>query len=996
MKTVNALVIAFIMIWVIIPFANAADGIEYAMFPLDVLDISRTNANADPDQADMNLPSTSGHGYNGMAIDLKGTDQTADTPFSGTIVRTGTYAEGNYVIFQSKNEVVFADGHRGNMTCLFIHDENISDLWVGKEINQGVPFYQQGNSGNSEGVHLHLETAYGHQGSIDAIHANKLQVWDALYLKSSTSRPKDYIQLSDKYGGGKIYLNWRVFVPPTTYTVTYNANGGTGAPAQQTKTSGTTLKLSSSIPTRSGYNFKGWGTNSAATTAAYAAGADYTTDASITLYAIWGAHTHTYDTYSTWGAWSAWALKSAANYSASDTREVQTTTMYRYYYFVCQNDHRHTNWGVNCPECGKYIPEGSWHELWSDLSFSSLTVAGQFVNGRYYTRAFDGRPWYFETTTNSSNTALGNRYRDRSKSTSGWTVTTAPTCITAGTEVRACTSCNEKESRSIPATGHSYGNWSVTQAATCTSSGIETRKCINNANHTETRSIAALGHRWSGWTVITPASAGIAGQQERTCSVCKAKETQVIPPTSVPISGVTLNSGSRSMKVGDTYQLTATISPSNTTDSKTLIWSSSNANIASVSTSGSVTAKGPGTAVITVKTINQKAAACTFAVTAPITGVSLNTKSVALVVEKTCQLTASISPSNTTDSKTLTWSSSNANIASVSPSGLVTAKGPGTAVITAKAVNEKTATCSVEVSDPFPKNLAVSKISMKNANLSVGDKALFTIVTGKAVTKVSLYDKDGMSAGSTKSYKTKGSTRTWTISKVMTAAGQFKYRAVASKGSQTGRQSSEVDVNVSSASLEVGSVTFSKSTHNVGETLVIRIKTGLLASRVNIFDADGNVYATASKPSKKTSSTKTWTINRRLTEHDMGTHTLKVQISSKYGTGPMSSSQTLTVVDLLPRVISITPHKTKVKRGSILMFTVVTNAAATGVQIRNDKKELWKNTEPFTVAFPGEYRRTWQVTTLPRQTGDRKFFAQGLIVTLPGAKSVEKKIKVTK
>ena len=128
----------------------------------------------------------------------------------------------------------------------------------------------------------------------------------------------------------------------------------------------------------------------------------------------------------------------------------------------------------------------------------------------------------------------------------------------------------------------------------------------------------------------------------------------------------------------------------------------------------------------------------------------------------------------------------------------------------------------------------------------------------------------------------------------------------------------------------------------------------------------------------------------------MGTHTLKVQISSKYGTGPMSSSQTLTVADLLPRVISITPHKTKVKRGSILMFTVVTNAAATGVQIRNDKKELWKNTEPFTVAFPGEYRRTWQVTTLPRKTGDRKFFAQGLIVTLPGAKSVGKKIKVTK
>ncbi len=55
-------------------------------------------------------------------------------------------------------------------------------------------------------------------------------------------------------------------------TVTYNANGGTGAPAIQTKTYGTRLTLNSVKPTRSGYTFLGWATASAATSATYSSG----------------------------------------------------------------------------------------------------------------------------------------------------------------------------------------------------------------------------------------------------------------------------------------------------------------------------------------------------------------------------------------------------------------------------------------------------------------------------------------------------------------------------------------------------------------------------------------------------------------------------------------------------------------------------------------------------------------------------------------------------
>lgn len=80
-----------------------------------------------------------------------------------------------------------------------------------------------------------------------------------------------------------LYAVWKA----NTYTVKFNANGGTGAPENQTKTYGKALTLSSTKPTRTNYNFKGWGTSASSTTVSYAAGASYTANAGITLYAIW-------------------------------------------------------------------------------------------------------------------------------------------------------------------------------------------------------------------------------------------------------------------------------------------------------------------------------------------------------------------------------------------------------------------------------------------------------------------------------------------------------------------------------------------------------------------------------------------------------------------------------------------------------------------------------------------------------------------------------------
>lgn len=97
---------------------------------------------------------------------------------------------------------------------------------------------------------------------------------------------------SVKYAPGAVYVTeasvtlyavWKV----NTYTVSYNANGGTGAPSSQTKTHGTPLTLSGVMPGKAGYSFLGWGTSANATTAQYSPYASYTANANITLYAVW-------------------------------------------------------------------------------------------------------------------------------------------------------------------------------------------------------------------------------------------------------------------------------------------------------------------------------------------------------------------------------------------------------------------------------------------------------------------------------------------------------------------------------------------------------------------------------------------------------------------------------------------------------------------------------------------------------------------------------------
>lgn len=256
------------------------------------------------------------------------------------------------------------------------------------------------------------------------------------------------------------------------------------------------------------------------------------------------------------------------------------------------------------------------------------------------------------------------------------------------------------------------------------------------------------------------------------------------PSTPVAVSSVALNKKVATVNVGKTVTVKATVTPANA-DNKTLVWTSSNTKIATVS-NGVVKGVKAGRVIITAKTTDGSniSATCTVTVKQPVTRISLSKKAT-MYTGKKLTLKAKVNPANASN-KALTWKSSNTKIAKVASNGVVTGVKAGTVKITATAKDgsRKSATCTVTVRQSVskitlsktnvvlpkkgssynvrvtvaPKNAYNKNVTVKSANTKVVKVSASTVKSGKTVkitavkkgtTKVAFTAKDGSKKSAT-------------------------------------------------------------------------------------------------------------------------------------------------------------------------------------------------------------------------------------------------------
>ena len=144
-----------------------------------------------------------------------------------------------------------------------------------------------------------------------------------------------------------------------------------------------------------------------------------------------------------------------------------------------------------------------------------------------------------------------------------------------------------------------------------------------------------------------------------------------------PVTGISLDKTSVTLNTTDTYTLVANVDPIDASN-KSVTWNSSDTALATVDENGVVTGIKAGTATITVTTVDGDfAATCAVTVLQPVTGISLDKTSVTLNTTDTYSLIANVDPVDASN-KSVTWSSSDAAIATVDEKGVVTGIKAGT------------------------------------------------------------------------------------------------------------------------------------------------------------------------------------------------------------------------------------------------------------------------------------------------------------------------------
>lgn len=208
-------------------------------------------------------------------------------------------------------------------------------------------------------------------------------------------------------------------------------------------------------------------------------------------------------------------------------------------------------------------------------------------------------------------------------------------------------------------------------------------------------------------TAIITATAADGSGASATCSINVVKTEA----NSISIDA----SGSTTLRIPGSVQLTAIVQPETTTD-KAVTWISSNPSVASVDVNGLVTAESLGKATITATCGNVSATCFISVVATPAASVTLNKTEATLKASETVQLTAIVSPETATD-KTVIWASSDVSVASVDDDGLVTAVSVGEVYISATTADgsDISTKCKIIVEPTLVESLTISPESFSGA-----------------------------------------------------------------------------------------------------------------------------------------------------------------------------------------------------------------------------------------------------------------------------------------
>ena len=187
-------------------------------------------------------------------------------------------------------------------------------------------------------------------------------------------------------------------------------------------------------------------------------------------------------------------------------------------------------------------------------------------------------------------------------------------------------------------------------------------------------------------------------------------EKQITVKVISTLESISLNKNELTLNKGSGEQLTVNYHPADTTDDRTVIWSSGDESVATVDEAGNVTAIAGGTTQITAK-VGEKEAVCQVKVEVPLESIVLSKTEATLIRGETGKLEVSFNPADTTVEKHVQWTSSNEKVVTVDEEGNISAVGNGEAEVKAVA-GGKEAICKVTVILPL-ESISLNKEKLK-------------------------------------------------------------------------------------------------------------------------------------------------------------------------------------------------------------------------------------------------------------------------------------------